>query len=126
MKLVGVASQQGRAPICGKETLMAAAITNRLLPGIGVCQEIDLRGGRRVGVVTHRDGRRDLVVYDVEGDGALDSVALSEEEADALAEILGAPHMMGVVAELQRQAAARAHAAATRRSSPSRPGRPRR
>jgi TrkA domain protein len=84
---------------------MAAVITNRVLPGIGVCQEIDLRGGRRVGVVTHRDGRRDLVVYDVEGDGALDSVALSDEEADALAEILGAPRVVGVFAELQRQAA---------------------
>jgi TrkA domain protein len=81
---------------------MAAAITSRVLPGIGVCQEIDLHAGRRVGVVTHRDGRRDLVVYDEEGDGVRDSVALSVEEADALAEILGAPHMIGVVAELQR------------------------
>jgi TrkA domain protein len=41
----------------------------------------------------------------MEGDGALDSVALSEQEADALAEILGAPRMVGVLAEVQRQAA---------------------
>jgi K+/H+ antiporter YhaU regulatory subunit KhtT len=43
------------------------AITSRPLPGSGVCREIDLQTGRRIGVVAHRDGRRDLVIVDDEG-----------------------------------------------------------
>jgi hypothetical protein len=44
-------------------------ITNRVLPGIGVCQEIDLRDGHRIGVVSRRNGVRDLIFYDEEGEG---------------------------------------------------------
>jgi TrkA domain protein len=79
-------------------------ITSRVLPGIGVCQELELRNGRRIGIVTRRSGLRDIVLYDEEGDGASDAVALSDDEANALAEILGAPQLTFRLAVLQRQA----------------------
>ena len=34
------------------------------LPGIGVRHDIVTETGRRIGVVSHRDGRRDLILYD--------------------------------------------------------------
>jgi TrkA domain protein len=35
------------------------------LPGVGWRFELTTRDGRRLGVVAHRSGQRDLVVYDV-------------------------------------------------------------
>src|SRR3712207_8549515 len=44
--------------------------------------------GRRLGVVSHHMGRRDLVIYDKDdSDTAIVSVALTSEEANALAEL---------------------------------------
>ncbi len=34
------------------------------LPGIGLRHDFVTHAGRRLGVVSHRDGERDLVVYD--------------------------------------------------------------
>ncbi|MCC6184034.1 MAG: potassium transporter TrkA, partial [Microthrixaceae bacterium] len=36
------------------------------LPGVGVLQEFDTVGGSRVGVLTTRAGRRELLFYDDE------------------------------------------------------------
>jgi TrkA domain protein len=36
------------------------------LPGIGTRHDLVTASGRTVGVVSHRNGRRDLVLYDVE------------------------------------------------------------
>ncbi|MFD0477016.1 hypothetical protein ACFQ0B_58995 [Nonomuraea thailandensis] len=42
--------------------------------------------------MSHRTGRRDLVIYDKEDpDAVCQTVKLNDEEADALAELLGAP-----------------------------------
>jgi TrkA domain protein len=79
-------------------------ITSRVLPGIGVCQELTLHDGRRIGIVTRRSGLRDLVLYDDEGDGAVVDIALQDDEANAVAEILGAPQLTFRLAVLQRQA----------------------
>jgi len=79
-------------------------IISRVLPGIGVCQEIALHGGRRLGVVTRRNGTRDLVLYDEDGDGAAGTVALNDDEADAVAELLGAPQLVTRLTELQNRA----------------------
>ena len=79
-------------------------ITSRVLPGIGVCQEVVLHDGRRLGIVTRRNGLRDLVLYDEDGDGAAENVALTDDEANAVAEILGAPQLTFRLAVLQRQA----------------------
>lgn len=83
---------------------MGLEIISRVLPGIGVCQEIPLHGGRRIGIVTRRNGLRDIVVYDEDGDGALATVALNEDEANVVAELLGAPQLMVRLSDLQSQA----------------------
>jgi len=76
------------------------------LPGIGVRHDVITGSGRRVGVVTHRSGRRDLVLYDPDDpDSRLASIPLTDDEAEALADILGASLMLGHLAGLRQQAA---------------------
>ena len=76
------------------------------LPGIGVRDDFVTRDGRRVGVVAHRSGRRDLVVYDREDpDACSETLPLTTEEADALAELLGAPRVVERLATIREQAA---------------------
>ncbi len=62
--------------------------------------------GRRLGVVSHRNGRRDLVLYDPDDPDACQSdIPLTDDEAEALADILGASLMLGQLAGLREQAA---------------------
>lgn len=83
---------------------MGVEIISRVLPGIGVCQEIALHDGRRMGIVTRRNGIRDIVLYDEDGDGAIASIALTGDEADAVAELLGAPKLVMRLASMRSQA----------------------
>jgi len=85
---------------------MGLKIVSRVLPGIGVCQELGLHDGRRVGVVTRRNGTRDIVLYDEEGEGAAAAVSLNDDEADAVAELLGAPQLVMRLTNQQSKAAA--------------------
>jgi TrkA domain protein len=76
------------------------------LPGIGVRHDLITETGRRLGVVSHRNGRRDLVVFDLDDpDACAASIPLTDDEAEALADILGASLMLGQLAELRQQAA---------------------
>lgn len=60
------------------------------LPGIGMRYEFDTTAGRRVGVVVHRDGHRDLVVYRTDDPDACEgNLELSQSEASSLVELLG-------------------------------------
>lgn len=62
--------------------------------------------GRRIGVVSHRDGRRDLIVYDDDDpDARLAAVPMNDDEAEALADLLGASLMLGQLSGLREQAA---------------------
>jgi TrkA domain protein len=74
------------------------------LPGIGLRHDFMTAAGRRVGVVSHRDGRRELVIYDArDPDACVAQVRLTDEEADALAEILGATRVIERLAALRQQ-----------------------
>ncbi|GAA3425908.1 cation:proton antiporter regulatory subunit [Streptosporangium nondiastaticum] len=74
------------------------------LPGIGLRHEFTTRSGRRVGVVSHRTGRRDLVIYDRDDpDRACEAVKLNDEEADVLCELLGAPRIVQRLNDLHRE-----------------------
>lgn len=74
------------------------------LPGVGVRYDFTTRSGRQIGVISHRSGRRDLVVYDRDDpDTCQEMLHLSEEEAEVLAEMLGGFHIAGSLAELQQQ-----------------------
>jgi TrkA domain protein len=76
------------------------------LPGIGVRHDLVTASGRTVGVVSHRNGRRDLVLYDVDDtDSCLASIPLTDDEASALADVLGASLMLSQLAGLRQQAA---------------------
>ena len=76
------------------------------LPGIGVRHDLVTSSGRTVGVVSHRNGRRDLVLYDVDDpDSCLASIPLTDDEAAALADVLGASLMLSQLAGLRQQAA---------------------
>lgn len=81
---------------------MGLRIESRVLPGIGVCQELELHDGRRMGVVTRRNGHRDIVIYDDEGDGAAAAITLDDDEANVIAELLGAPQLVTRLTDLQR------------------------
>ncbi len=75
------------------------------LPGIGLQHVFTTGRGRQVGVISHRSGRRDLVVYDAhDPDTCLVTVPLTAEEADAIAELLGTGRIVERLAELHRQA----------------------
>lgn len=78
-------------------------VEQTVLPGIGLRHEFTTRSGRRIGVVSHRTGRRDLVIYDPEDpDRATETVQFNDEEADALVELLGAPRIVQRLNALHR------------------------
>lgn len=61
------------------------------LPGIGVRNDIITEHGRRIAVVSHRAGERDLAFFDADDpDASTDSISLTDDEATALADVLGA------------------------------------
>ncbi len=79
-------------------------VTEILLPGVGVCYEFRTSTGVRVGVVAKRDGTFDFVRYETrDPDAAETLMTLSREEADTLAEILGAPRIVERFADLTRE-----------------------
>jgi TrkA domain protein len=75
------------------------------LPGIGTRHDVLTDSGRRVGIVAHRTGERDLALFDIDDpDAASDSVALTDDEAAALANVLGASVMMGQLTGIREAA----------------------
>lgn len=74
------------------------------LPGIGLRHTFTSERGRRVAVISHRSGRRDLVIYDrADPDTATETVSLSRNEADGMAELLATSRVEERLAELGRQ-----------------------
>ncbi|AFZ66201.1 cation:proton antiporter regulatory subunit [Deinococcus peraridilitoris] len=60
------------------------------LPGVGVRHDFASQYGKRVGVITHRDGRREIFVSRQDDpDACAQSITLTEEEAEAVADLLG-------------------------------------
>lgn len=76
------------------------------LPGIGVRHDVITSSGQRLGVVSYRSGGRDLIMYDPDDpDAASAQITLTDDEAVALADVLGASLMLGQLAGLRQQAA---------------------
>lgn len=68
-----------------------ANVEQTRLPGVGVRQDFRTRGGRHMGVISHRMGHRELIVYDDhDPDSVAATVRLDDEDAFTLAELLGA------------------------------------
>jgi TrkA domain protein len=74
------------------------------LPGIGLRHEFVTDAGRRVGLISHRSGRRDLLLYDErDPDAAREALNLTADEAEALATLLGAARITRELTALQEQ-----------------------
>jgi TrkA domain protein len=59
---------------------MRVRVEQTMLPGIGVRHDLVTSSGRTIGVVSHRSGRRDLLLYDVDDpDASATSVPLTDD-----------------------------------------------
>ncbi|WP_210508535.1 cation:proton antiporter regulatory subunit [Naasia sp. SYSU D00057] len=84
---------------------MSVRIERVELPGIGTRHDVLTDSGRRVGVVSYRTGERDLALFDIDDpDAASDTVTLTDDEADALANVLGASVMIGQLTGIREAA----------------------
>jgi TrkA domain protein len=80
-----------------------AIVKETPLPGIGVRYEFDTQEGIRLGVIHHRTGVRELVLYERDDpDTAHDLIRLGPEDARTLAELLGVSQVAKELAELER------------------------
>ncbi|MFB4317696.1 cation:proton antiporter regulatory subunit [Actinomadura sp. 21ATH] len=74
-----------------------------VLPKVGFLYAFTTTAGRRAGVVAHRDGRRDLVLYDPhDHDSVRCTVELTGTEPRTVAELLGPPAVADHVPDLAR------------------------
>jgi TrkA domain protein len=75
-----------------------------LLPGVGVRYELRIASGELLGIVVPRQGGAEISVYDGrDPDRARGVFRLTPEEADAVAEVLGAPRLTQRFADLSRE-----------------------
>ena len=76
------------------------------LPGIGVRHDIVTDEGRRLSVLNLRDGGRELALADEDDpDRASETIALTDDEATALSEVLGGSLILTQLAGLREQVA---------------------
>ena len=79
-------------------------VKETLLPGVGLCYEFNNADGDRVGVIAHRRGDFEVLVYaGADPDKARRVFRLTEKEADALAQILGAPRIVERFVDLTKE-----------------------
>jgi TrkA domain protein len=84
--------------------MMGMDVDEVLLPGVGLRYEFTNQDGDRIGVIARRSGDFELVVYAGDNsDEARPVLRLTGEEADTLAEILGAPRIAERFADLTRE-----------------------
>ncbi|BBZ49162.1 cation:proton antiporter regulatory subunit [Mycobacterium heidelbergense] len=75
-----------------------------LLPGVGLRYEFTSHKGDRVGIIARRGGEFDVVRYAADDpDQARPVLHLTDDEAEAVAQILGAPRIAERFTELSRQ-----------------------
>lgn len=79
-------------------------VTETRLPGVGVRHEFTTGNGERVGVLSHRSGRREIVVYNRNDPDASSTVLhLSPDDTRTLAELLGATQVSEALAAVQQR-----------------------
>jgi len=80
-----------------------AQVRETKLPGVGVRHDFTTEDGTDVGVLVHRDGRREVLVYDTDDPDACTSfVSLSAADSRTISELLGASQVTEVVAAVQQ------------------------
>jgi TrkA domain protein len=79
-------------------------LVETLLPGVGIRYELTTRSGLLLGIVVQREGAVEIVAYDrSDPDRARGVFALDADEAETVADILGAPRMTQRFADLSRE-----------------------
>lgn len=79
-------------------------VNETLLPGVGVRYEFHSVEGDLIGVVAHRNGEFQIVVYDAaDPDQCREAFRLGPAGAEVLAQILGAPRIAERFADLSRE-----------------------
>lgn len=63
-------------------------IERTTLPGIGLRHLFTTARYRRIGVISHRDGRQDLVIYSRDDPDSAELITLTPDEAGILADLL--------------------------------------
>lgn len=72
------------------------------LPGVGVRHDFETDDGQRVGVIVHRTGRREIVVYDgADPDVCTPMLDLTASDTRTLGELLGASQVVEAVGAVQ-------------------------
>jgi TrkA domain protein len=78
-------------------------VKETVLPGIGIRHDFETRSGERVGVISHRGGRRDLLIYDHDDpDSCAYVMRLEEDDSHTLAELLGGTQITSSLSNLQQ------------------------
>jgi TrkA domain protein len=80
-----------------------AEVEETQLPGLGIRYVFRTARGNRLGVVHHRTGRRELLIYDPDDpDTCRDVIALDEDDSRTLAELLGGSRVAEQLEHLQQ------------------------
>lgn len=81
-----------------------ADVSETHLPGVGVRYEFTTEADERVGVVVHRGGRREVVLYDgADPDECNTVIRLSVDDTRTLSELLGASRVSEVTDAVQQE-----------------------
>ena len=81
-----------------------AEVSETRLPGVGIRHEFKTREGERVAVLSHRSGRREIIVYDrADSDAGTTVLHLSRDDTRTLSELLGAAQVSEAVATVQQE-----------------------
>ena len=73
------------------------------LPGVGVRHDFVTHRGERVGMITHRTGHRELLIYDRDDpDSCRETLRLEEDDVRTLSDMLGGSHVTEHLTELEQ------------------------
>lgn len=80
-----------------------ANVEQTRLPGVGVRHDFETKGKRRIGVIAHRLGHRELILYaEDDPDAVRATVRLDDDDAHTLAELLGASRVTQALDEIRQ------------------------
>ncbi len=79
-------------------------VSETLLPGVGIRYEFRTHDGQSLGIIVYREGNAEFIEYDRDDpDASRVLLSVDEDEAEAVAEILGAPRFARKLADLTRE-----------------------
>ena len=71
------------------------------LPGIGYRDDVVTESGARLGVLSFRDGHREVAIFEAEDpDATAASISISASEAAAIAELLGQANLLDALSKI--------------------------